>query len=77
MTNTQNITGEQLGAYFSYSLAVGDLDGDKLDDLIVGAPFYTDLSNNNNEGKYETGRVYIYYQRPERDSYGYDNRFVR
>ncbi|XP_055531825.1 integrin alpha-PS2 isoform X2 [Wyeomyia smithii] len=59
MTNQQNITGEQIGAYFGYSLAVVDVDGDKLDDLIVGAPMYTEP---NNEGKYETGRVYIIYQ---------------
>lgn len=59
MTNQQNITGEQIGAYFGYSLCVVDVDGDKLDDLIVGAPMYTEP---NNEGKYETGRVYIIYQ---------------
>ncbi|XP_040173055.1 integrin alpha-PS2 isoform X2 [Anopheles arabiensis] len=59
MTNQQNITGEQIGAYFGYSLAAVDVDGDKLDDLIIGAPMYTEP---NNEGKYETGRVYIMYQ---------------
>lgn len=59
MTNQQNITGEQIGAYFGYSLCVVDVDGDKLDDLIVGAPMYTEP---NNEGKYEMGRVYIIYQ---------------
>uniref|UniRef100_A0A182N036 Uncharacterized protein n=1 Tax=Anopheles dirus TaxID=7168 RepID=A0A182N036_9DIPT len=59
MTNQQNITGEQIGAYFGYSLAAVDVDGDRLDDLIIGAPMYTEP---NNEGKYETGRVYIMYQ---------------
>lgn len=59
MTNQQNITGEQIGAYFGYSLCVVDVDGDKLDDLVVGAPMYTEP---NNEGKYEMGRVYIIYQ---------------
>ncbi|XP_049283064.1 integrin alpha-PS2 isoform X3 [Anopheles funestus] len=59
MTNQQNITGEQIGAYFGYSLASVDVDGDRLDDLIIGAPMYTEP---NNEGKYETGRVYIMYQ---------------
>lgn len=59
MTNQQNITGEQIGAYFGYSMCVVDVDGDKLDDLIVGAPMHTEP---NNEGKYEMGRVYIYYQ---------------
>ncbi|XP_054288961.1 integrin alpha-PS2 isoform X2 [Macrosteles quadrilineatus] len=60
LTNMQNITGEQLGAYFGYSLASVDMDGDKLDDLVIGAPLYTDLSNN--EGDYETGRIYVVYQ---------------
>ncbi|GAB0088980.1 Integrin alpha-PS2 [Sergentomyia squamirostris] len=58
LTNQQNITGEQIGAYFGYSLAAVDVDGDKLDDLIIGAPMYTEP---NNEGKYEMGRVYIMY----------------
>lgn len=59
MTNQQNITGEQIGAYFGYSMCVTDVDGDKLDDLVIGAPMHTEP---NNEGKYEMGRVYIYYQ---------------
>jgi integrin alpha 8 len=59
MTNFHNITGEQIGAYFGYSLCSIDVDGDGLDDLIIGAPMYTEP---NNEGKYETGRVYIMYQ---------------
>lgn len=59
MTNQVNITGEQIGAYFGYSLCTVDVDGDKLDDLIIGAPMHTEP---NNEGKYETGRVYIVYQ---------------
>ena len=41
LTNFQKITGEQIGAYFGYSLCVIDVDGDKLDDLIIGAPMYT------------------------------------
>lgn len=36
-----------------------DVDGDKLDDLIIGAPMYT---TPNNEGKYENGIIYIMYQ---------------
>lgn len=75
MTNLQNLTGHQLGSYFSYSLAAVDVDGDGLDDVIVGAPLYTDL--NNNEGKYETGRVYIYYQEPKINFEGYYTRFGR
>ncbi|XP_063227924.1 integrin alpha-PS2 isoform X2 [Bacillus rossius redtenbacheri] len=60
LTNIQNISGEQLGSYFGYAMCAVDLDGDGLDDLVVGAPMHTDLSNN--DGKYETGRVYVFYQ---------------
>ncbi|XP_034951928.1 integrin alpha-PS2 isoform X2 [Chelonus insularis] len=59
MTNHQNITGEQMGAYFGYALASGDIDGDGLDDLIVGAPMYT--IPDNPEMNIETGRIYIFY----------------
>lgn len=35
LTNLHNITGEQIGAYFGYSLCVLDMDGDGLDDIVV------------------------------------------
>ncbi|XP_015188813.1 PREDICTED: integrin alpha-PS2-like [Polistes dominula] len=60
MTNHQNVTGEQMGAYFGYAVAAGDIDGDNLDDLIVGAPMYT--IPDNPEMYIETGRVYVIYQ---------------
>ncbi|XP_035735448.1 integrin alpha-PS2-like isoform X1 [Vespa mandarinia] len=60
MTNHQNVTGEQMGAYFGYSVAAGDIDGDSLDDLIVGAPMYT--IPDNPEMNIETGRIYVVYQ---------------
>lgn len=59
MINQDNITGEQIGSYFGYSLCSVDVDGDGLDDLLIGAPMYTEP---NNEGKYEMGRVYIMFQ---------------
>lgn len=49
-----------MGAYFGYSVAAGDIDGDSLDDLIVGAPMYT--IPDNPEMNIETGRIYVIYQ---------------
>ncbi|XP_070507183.1 integrin alpha-PS2 isoform X2 [Chironomus tepperi] len=59
LTNQVNITGEQIGAYFGYSICTVDVDGDGLQDLIIGAPMYTEPNKDN---KYETGIVYIVYQ---------------
>ena len=66
LTNIKNVTGDQLGAYFGYCVTVSDVNGDGLDDLIIGAPLYTNYANT--EGKFETGRVHIVYQ-SERDSF--------
>ncbi|GLV41998.1 inflated [Carabus blaptoides fortunei] len=58
LTNHHNISGSQLGAYFGYAVAAADVNGDGLDDLIVGSPLHTET---NNEGKYEVGRIYVIY----------------
>ena len=52
--------GKQLGAYFGNSLTCVDLNGNQLDDLVIGAPLHSKYENNV-EGKYETGRVYVFY----------------
>lgn len=54
------IVGEQIGSYFGYCLIVADIDGDKLHDIVIGAPMYADFKNK--DGSYETGRVYVEYQ---------------
>ncbi|XP_068629492.1 integrin alpha-PS2 isoform X2 [Battus philenor] len=60
--NIKNISGSQIGAYFGYSLASGDIDGDGTDDVIVGAPMFTKPKSNG----YEHGRIYVIYQGKDR-----------
>ena len=59
LTNLHNLTGDQIGAYFGYSIATCDINGDTLDDIIIGAPMWTDFTA---MGKFETGRVFVVYQ---------------
>ncbi|XP_048504880.1 integrin alpha-PS2 isoform X1 [Athalia rosae] len=59
-TYQNNLSGTQMGEYFGYSVIACDVDGDGLDDLVVGAPMYT--MKDNPEMTYETGRVHIFYQ---------------
>ncbi|KAK7481297.1 hypothetical protein BaRGS_00027557, partial [Batillaria attramentaria] len=47
--------GEQFGSYFGAALCAADLNGDGLDDLLVGAPMYME--------SYDEGRVYVYINR--------------
>ncbi|XP_046616678.1 integrin alpha-PS2 isoform X1 [Neodiprion virginianus] len=55
-----NLTGDQMGAYFGYSVIACDVNGDGLDDLVVGAPMFT--IEDDPKMTYETGRVHIFYQ---------------
>jgi len=63
MEQLHNLTGNQVGAYFGHAVAVSDVNGDGLDDVIIGAPMHTDFSLT--DGRYETGRVYVVYQNKE------------
>ena len=59
MRTLANITGEQMGAYFGYALASADVNGDKLDDLIIGAPLFYNQTISHKEAHFERGRVYV------------------
>lgn len=55
----QNISGDQLGAYFGYSICVVDINNDGLQDIIVGAPMFTEP---NNAKEFEHGQIYVWTQ---------------
>ncbi|XP_040835955.1 integrin alpha-5 isoform X1 [Ochotona curzoniae] len=57
-----NFSGEQMASYFGYAVAATDINGDGLDDLLVGAPL---LMERTADGRsQEVGRVYLYLQNP-------------
>ncbi|KAM3910834.1 integrin alpha-V [Leptodactylus fuscus] len=60
MTSMYNFTGEQMAAYYGYSVATTDINGDGLMDLFVGAPLFMDRGS---DGKLqEVGQVSVYTQ---------------
>ncbi|XP_021778953.2 integrin alpha-5 isoform X3 [Papio anubis] len=57
-----NFSGEQMASYFGYAVAATDINGDGLDDLLVGAPLLMDRTPDGRPQ--EVGRVYVYLQHP-------------
>ncbi|KYO33742.1 integrin alpha-V [Alligator mississippiensis] len=62
MSFLYNFTGEQMAAYFGYSVAATDINGDNYIDLFIGAPLFMDRGS---DGKLqEVGQVSICLQLP-------------
>ncbi|KAL1468219.1 hypothetical protein MTO96_041623, partial [Rhipicephalus appendiculatus] len=54
-----HVSGSQMCEYFGSSLLATDLDGDGIDDLLVGAPMHTHKEANKPD-RQDAGRVYVY-----------------
>uniref|UniRef100_A0A8C2VZ93 Integrin alpha-V n=1 Tax=Chinchilla lanigera TaxID=34839 RepID=A0A8C2VZ93_CHILA len=55
MSSLHNFTGEQMAAYFGFSVAATDINGDDLADVFIGAPLFMDRGS---DGKLqEVGQV--------------------
>uniref|UniRef100_T1JAL3 Uncharacterized protein n=1 Tax=Strigamia maritima TaxID=126957 RepID=T1JAL3_STRMM len=52
-----------MGSYFGYSICVVDVNSNGFDDVVVGAPLYSDFETK--DGIFEVGRVYVIYQDSE------------
>ena len=57
--------GDQIGAYYGYSMACGDSNQDGYDDLLVSAPWYS-MVTSAKSSIISVGRVYVYNGDPTR-----------
>lgn len=55
-SNPREASMESMFSYFGYSLTTADVDGDGLEDVIVGAPFY------HNSTHHDQGAIFVYRQ---------------
>uniref|UniRef100_A0A8C6HS30 Integrin alpha-V n=1 Tax=Mus spicilegus TaxID=10103 RepID=A0A8C6HS30_MUSSI len=61
MSSLHNFTGEQMAAYFGFSVAATDINGDDYADVFIGAPLFMDRGS---DGKLqEVGQVSVSLQR--------------
>jgi hypothetical protein len=56
----RDLDGTQMGEYFGGALCVVDLNGDHLDDLVVGAPQFSLQAANSAQLVGDEGRIYVY-----------------
>ncbi|CAL1527688.1 unnamed protein product [Lymnaea stagnalis] len=63
----QALSGTQAWSNFGYSLSAVDVDNDGYDELLVGAPFFSD--ENDKVNGFDQGRVYIFSRTEENPSY--------
>ncbi|XP_067227288.1 integrin alpha-5 [Chanodichthys erythropterus] len=56
----KTFTGEQMGSYYGYAVAVTDINNDGMTDLLVGAPMF--MVRDSDGRLEELGRVYVYLQ---------------
>uniref|UniRef100_A0AAQ4NXB6 Integrin alpha-2 domain-containing protein n=1 Tax=Gasterosteus aculeatus aculeatus TaxID=481459 RepID=A0AAQ4NXB6_GASAC len=61
LTGSRLCNAFQMGSYFGYAVAATDINGDGLDDLVVGAPMF--MRRGLNGRLEELGKVYVYLQR--------------
>uniref|UniRef100_A0A3Q0S6V7 Integrin subunit alpha 8 n=1 Tax=Amphilophus citrinellus TaxID=61819 RepID=A0A3Q0S6V7_AMPCI len=58
--NVPSLSACQMASYFGYSVAVTDINGDEMDDVLVGAPLFMERELESKPR--EVGRVYLYLQ---------------